>query len=651
VVFAQVIYDDEAGDWQAVQLQHNPSGLWSAGVPFAGANLQYFVEVCDGSGNCGYSSNKGNYFDARPLPPGTGGGGSAGTLTLSPSRSADTGSWYTGGLTVDAITTAPDATVSVTVDGQPVDPSGPITVSGDGAHIVVASDSAGNMASAAYLIDTTSPLISHVISPAAPDGTNGWYTTAPSVTFNCSDNLSGVNTCLVDGGASNHVTLGDSGSGRTISGTATDNAANTSHDSVTVAKVDSTAPATPTFNGITPGATYMPSAVPAVSCSSSDGLSGLASCTVTGLSTALGLHTLTATATDNAGNTSTATLIYTVAKATPTITWSQPASIVYGTLLSSTQLNATADVAGTFMYSPAAGTKLPAGTQTLSVTFTPTDTANYNSATVTRQITVLKATPTITWNPPATMLFGAALSSTQLNATANVPGTFVYTPAAGTVLQPGSHLLSVVFTPSDTNNFAQATASRTISVGFSQPCLSGTLSSPLTIKAGNAYCIQAGGTVKGTVTIQSGGSLYMSGATIAGSLTSSGATALTFCGASLNSSVSISGSTGPVILGGAAGSGCAGDKIVSTLTLKNNTGGISVVGNTLNGSVSATGNSQGLTFSANKVSGSVGFDSNSGGVTFTNNTVTSSVSISNSTGGFMFSGNTISGTVTLKNNH
>ena len=35
---------------------------------------------------------------------------------------------------------------------------------------------------------------------------------------------------------------------------------------------------------------------------------------------------------------------------TPTISWPNPANIVYGTALGSTQLDATANVAGTFAY-------------------------------------------------------------------------------------------------------------------------------------------------------------------------------------------------------------------------------------------------------------------------------------------------------------
>jgi Zn-dependent metalloprotease len=75
-------------------------------------------------------------------------------------------------------------------------------------------------------------------------------------------------------------------------------------------------------------------------------------------------------------------------RAMPVVTWANPASIVYGTALSATQLNATANVAGTFAYTPAAGTVLPVGTHTLSVTFTPTDTVNYTTATKTVTIDV-----------------------------------------------------------------------------------------------------------------------------------------------------------------------------------------------------------------------------------------------------------------------
>jgi len=56
---------------------------------------------------------------------------------------------------------------------------------------------------------------------------------------------------------------------------------------------------------------------------------------------------------------------------TPVITWPAPASIIYGTALSGTQLNATTTVAGAFTYTPTSGAVLPVGTHSLSTTFTP----------------------------------------------------------------------------------------------------------------------------------------------------------------------------------------------------------------------------------------------------------------------------------------
>jgi YVTN family beta-propeller protein len=79
-------------------------------------------------------------------------------------------------------------------------------------------------------------------------------------------------------------------------------------------------------------------------------------------------------------------------KSTPTITWSNPSDIVIGTPLSDTQLNATASVPGTFNYTPSAGTLLNAGIWTLNVSFTPTDTTNYTTATASVQINVSEAT-------------------------------------------------------------------------------------------------------------------------------------------------------------------------------------------------------------------------------------------------------------------
>jgi hypothetical protein len=97
---------------------------------------------------------------------------------------------------------------------------------------------------------------------------------------------------------------------------------------------------------------------------------------------------------------------FSIGKATPTINWNTPADITYGTPLSGTQLDAAAvygsnaTVAGTFTYTPAAGKVLNAGPhQALMVSFTPTDTTDYTTASDTVYINVNKANPTITVTP------------------------------------------------------------------------------------------------------------------------------------------------------------------------------------------------------------------------------------------------------------
>ena len=118
-------------------------------------------------------------------------------------------------------------------------------------------------------------------------------------------------------------------------------------------------------------------------------------------------------------------------------------------------------MAGTFAYSPAAGTVLPTGTHTLSATFTPADTTLYNTATASTSLVVRapRTTPTVSWATPAAITQGTALSATQLNASASVAGTFAYSPAAGTVLPTGTHTLTATFTPADTTLYNTATAS------------------------------------------------------------------------------------------------------------------------------------------------------------------------------------------------
>ncbi len=167
--------------------------------------------------------------------------------------------------------------------------------------------------------------------------------------------------------------------------------------------------------------------------------------------------------------TATGSVTLVVNAAAPTLTWVPAVStITYGTALGAQQLNAAAtgiggaSVPGTFVYTPASGAVLGVGPQRLAVVFTPTS-SNYAAAQSAALVTVTQATPTLTWPTPASIAYGIPLSASQLNATATgvtgaaLPGTFVYTPAAGAVLNPGTQTLSVTYTPTDATDYTTAT--------------------------------------------------------------------------------------------------------------------------------------------------------------------------------------------------
>jgi hypothetical protein len=215
-------------------------------------------------------------------------------------------------------------------------------------------------------------------------------------------------------------------------------------------------------------------------------------------------------------------------------------------LAASTLSGGTASVAGTFAFTTTS-TAPNAGTAAQGVTFTPTSTANYTVATTTVNVTVAKATPTVTWATPSAITFGTALSATQLNATANVAGSFIYTPASGTVLTAGIQSLSVGFTPNDAANYNAGSAttvsltvdraSQTITFGtlanktFGDAAfvLSATASSDLTVtylSSNTAVATVSGNTVtivgSGTTTItasQSGATNYNAATSVSQTLT------------------------------------------------------------------------------------------------------------------------------------
>jgi hypothetical protein len=100
-----------------------------------------------------------------------------------------------------------------------------------------------------------------------------------------------------------------------------------------------------------------------------------------------------------------------------TITWPTLAPINYGTPLGAAQLNASSTIPGTIAYylwkpqvigaPPAPGMVLPAGSYSLSATFTPTDTTDYTTTTENQTLTVNPA-PLIVTPSDATRVYGTA---------------------------------------------------------------------------------------------------------------------------------------------------------------------------------------------------------------------------------------------------
>jgi len=153
-----------------------------------------------------------------------------------------------------------------------------------------------------------------------------------------------------------------------------------------------------------------------------------------------------------------------ISKACPITNWNNLLDIVYGTPLSNTQLNATANVNGTFNYNPTEGTVLEKGSNTLNATFIPTDTKNYTNVSLNVSINVKIAEPEVNWDNPDDIIYGTLLSDSQLNAKANVSGDFTYYPAKDTKLSAGKHTLHVDFTPVDAANYTNKSKSVTINI-------------------------------------------------------------------------------------------------------------------------------------------------------------------------------------------
>jgi CSLREA domain-containing protein len=267
---------------------------------------------------------KGPSVSATIDPPPNAGGWNAGTVNV------DVKGIDPGGSGVQTVNYTVNGGSTTSVNGD----SAAVPVSAKGTTVVTswAVDAAGNVGSTVTTtvnIDGIAPLVTSVASPAP---VNGWNTGPVTVQVSASDAQTGVkeihttvgsDPMVVTPGSSASVLVSAQGT-TTVNYAAVDNAGNQASGS-TVVKIDTGLPSiniTSPPTAITVGA----SATAGFTCS--DAVSGVASCTarVTGpgvnqavanggaLPTGTGgQYTLTVTATDVAGNTTTATRSYGIA--------------------------------------------------------------------------------------------------------------------------------------------------------------------------------------------------------------------------------------------------------------------------------------------------------------------------------------------------
>ncbi|HYY09482.1 MAG TPA: hypothetical protein VE781_01015, partial [Kineosporiaceae bacterium] len=156
-------------------------------------------------------------------------------------------------------------------------------------------------------LDKTAPTISGAAT-TSPNAA-GWYNAPVTVKFTCADQgtvQSGIATCTgVNGAVNNGVVLDANGAAQFVTGTAEDKADNRATTTVSGINIDTEKP-TITLRGIANGGVYNLGAVPAASCTATDGFSGVDAngCKVSvtgGLANGVGTFNFTATATDKAG--------------------------------------------------------------------------------------------------------------------------------------------------------------------------------------------------------------------------------------------------------------------------------------------------------------------------------------------------------------
>ncbi len=345
--------------------------------------------------------------------------------------------------------------------------SAPIAVTTQGANQSVQGTAVNNAGeqtttSVTVNIDETVPTIIPTTTPA-PNAA-GWNNSNVTVSFTCSDALSGIATCPAPQTVTTEV------ANLTVPGTVTDAAGNTASASATVS-LDKTLPVVSIASPANGSTIALSTPSIGISGSVSDGVSGVASVTCNGTPAAISGSTFTCTvtlvsgsnsisvqATDVAGNTSTSPLTLTYAPA-PQITITSPANLSV-TNFSPVTVNGTlSDPSATLTIS---GISVPQGSGTFSIPVPLVEGLNVLSAvatgasgtssTATVQITLDTTPPHITIDSPADGTTTTATSVT-VSGSANdiVVGTVnsqdVQVSVNGTSAQVANRSYSVASVP------------------------------------------------------------------------------------------------------------------------------------------------------------------------------------------------------------
>ena len=214
-----VSFSQAAGDTSG------PDGC-TAAVPYAGpdtASLSVPGTCTDRAGNASAAATATIKYDATPP-----------TALAAADRAPNANGWYRAPITI-SFTHAPGdlsgaGTCSASV-GYSTPDAASVTRSG------TCTDKAGNTSAAASLMfkyDATAPAASGALA-RGPDR-NGWYNQSVALNVSGTDGTSGVDTCTTP------TYSGPDGGSRTVSGTCTDKAGNTSAATVASFAYDATAP-------------------------------------------------------------------------------------------------------------------------------------------------------------------------------------------------------------------------------------------------------------------------------------------------------------------------------------------------------------------------------------------------------------------------